>query len=385
MTEESFNHGGMIYHQAKQMGVHPTNVLDFSANINPLGPPVSVTTAIQRALPMIVHYPDSTQSEVKNTLADYFGLRSSHFLIGNGASEIIDLLFKALNPKRIVVFEPAFSEYKRAAKRHGIPVLQVPLWKTQDNLWRVQGKSAPNPTELYNYEMLKQSLRRYTLVLRTGDVVVLNIPHNPTGLCFHLDSWYLLAQEWMQQGVRVIVDESFLDFLSDETRYTAIPKATDSESLFVVRSATKFYAIPGLRFGFAIGSSTLFQKIERYRDGWSVNQLAQVAASAAYKDREFQRQTHQWLETERAHVVRLWEAHPKLTLYMGKVNFFLLHFKNTELGSQVEEFLRTRNIMIRNCRNFEGLGASFYRVAIRTHNENEILYKAITDYLDGCK
>ena len=229
-------------------------------------------------------------------------------------------------------------------------------------------------------------------VLQSGDLVFLNNPNNPTGACVKARDWLTQAHAWQERGVQVVVDESFLDFVPDETDYTAIPHAVQSESLFVIRSATKFYALPGLRFGFAIGSSRHFHRIERLRDGWSVNQLAQIAAAEAYKDNGFKKDTRTWLAAEQEHVGRLWTKLPAersivapVTLHMGQVNFFLLQFHRPEIGHLVEQHLQSQRMLIRHCASFVGLELGFYRVAIRTAAENLALHQSVMSYLEARK
>ena len=351
-------------------------MIDFSANINPLGPPVSVMNALQGSLALIRHYPDPNHTEVREVLAQHFGVHPSQVLCGNGASEVIDLLLQSLKPTRVVVLEPAFSEYRRAAERHGIQVLSMSLLGPWNS-------SAPS---------FQLPLDELELVLHSGDLVFLNNPHNPTGTCVKARDWITQAHAWQERGVQVVVDESFLDFVPDETDYTVIPHAVQSESLFIIRSATKFYALPGLRFGFAIGSSSHFHRIERLRDGWSVNQLAQIAAAEAYKDNGFQKDTWGWLHAEQEHVRRLWAKVPAgrpavatVTLHMGQVNFFLLQFHHPEIGHLVEQHLQGRGMLIRHCASFVGLESGFYRLAIRTAAENLVLHQAVMSYFETLK
>ena len=383
-----FDHGGQVHHYATLHGTSVNDIIDFSANINPLGPPALVLNAMQAALSVVRHYPDPNHTAVKEVLAQHFRVKPSQILCGNGASEVIDLLLQSLKPQRVVVLEPAFSEYRKSAQRHGIPVLAVSLLGT----WNPSVQPSASSQHLFPRDLddgrpvpIRLPLDELNIILRPGDLVFLNTPHNPTGACFKPREWMTNAKEWQERGVRVVVDESFLDFLPDETQYTAIQQAVQSESLFIIRSATKFYALPGLRFGFAIGPSGHFHNIEDLRDGWSVNQLAQIAAAVAYKDKGFQRDTWEWLQAEQQHVRQIWAEIPNTTLYMGQVNFFLLHFHHPGTGQLVEQHLHSRGMLIRNCSTFAGLKSGFYRIAIRTETENLVLYQEVTSYLETLK
>lgn len=367
-------HGGRVYQNAKLRNTNVRNVLDFSASINPIGPPHSLVRAVEQAIPLVRYYPDTTHEGVKHAIAARFHVEVENLMCANGASEVIDLLLQSLQPKRVVILEPAFSEYRQAAKRHGIPTLHLPLEMNRGTAG-VEGTSMS----------VNLPLRRLNETLDAGDLLFVNTPHNPTGVTFRLDAWISYAHQWMDQGITIAVDESFLDFFSDEMGYTAMYEAVQSENLFVIRSATKFYAMPGLRFGFAVGSATHFQNVERLRDPWSVNQLAQVAAQVAYKDVPFQRRTWEWLKSERLFVQQAWDERESWTLHMGEVNFFLLRFHDLNEARSLEQHLQEHGMFLRDCSTFMGLGVGVYRVAMRTRAENAALQKKVSDYFGASK
>ncbi|MCL6594344.1 MAG: aminotransferase class I/II-fold pyridoxal phosphate-dependent enzyme, partial [Alicyclobacillus sp.] len=195
-------HGGRVYEYAQASGKGWQEVMDFSANINPLGPPQTVLRAIVAALPQVQHYPDAHHAQVRAVLARRFQVPPESLVCGNGASELLELAFRQLQPRRVWVCEPAFAEYALAAQRLRVPVIRAAL--------RWSGQRAELP-----WDKLDSGLR-------PGDAVVLNNPHNPTGACWPLTSWWGVLEHLLAAGIGVVVDESFADFLPDESRFSLL-------------------------------------------------------------------------------------------------------------------------------------------------------------------
>ncbi|MFB5189525.1 pyridoxal phosphate-dependent aminotransferase [Alicyclobacillus fastidiosus] len=355
-------HGGKVYEYADTYGIELAKVLDFSANINPLGPPKRVLQAIERALPYVVHYPDARQLSVKEAIARAHGLETTSVLCGNGATEVMELVFRAVRPSRTFVLHPAFSEYAAIADRVGSPLTALPLTHTDDG-WTL-------PLEALNEQ------------LQPGHLVVINTPHNPTSSVWPWPTLQACVARWCRRGVFVVIDESFIDFLPDVRAISAIEDAAVTKRLFVVRSATKIYSIPGLRFGFGIGHREFVREIERNRDGWSVNALAQAAACAAYQDLAFLESTRRWLEEEKVYLEKTWGADRRLTWHAPSTNFFLVDFRSTDIAQNVVQSLVGAGIFCRSCADFQGLGARYVRFAIRSHADNVQLWRAVADAMD---
>jgi len=363
-------HGGRIYEYAEKSGRSSDELLDFSANINPMGPPKSVMTAISGALDGIRHYPDARHIEVIQAICSKYPIAAAQSVVcGNGASEVIDLTIRALTPRRVFLFEPAFAEYQQAAERVRAEVLHISLFKG--------GSFGESLTDLG--ELLHDVVSR----CRPGDLVVINNPHNPSGLCWRREELILFVDRLGEREVMVLVDESFMDFLPDESGRTVIQDTQHLKNLIVVRSATKMYAIPGLRFGFGVAHADLVRKIEVNRDRWSVNHLAQVAVIAAYQDEKFVRETWHWLQAEQRFILETWGSHTAVQLYPPSVNYFLIHVRDDLPIENIVARLEREGMFVRRCDSFKGLGAFDIRIAIRSHEDNERLWNAFDDALRG--
>ncbi len=353
-------HGGRVYEYAAATGRKLADVLDFSANINPLGPPESAMEALLSALPLIRHYPDARHTAIKHVIAGANGIPADSLFCGNGAIEVLELIFRAIQPKRTFVFSPAFSEYERIA--------------------RLYGSSEQIPLDIQ--ETVRLPLDRFNRRLQAGDAVVLNNPHNPSGVYWAKSDWMKHFTMWAEAGVFILIDESFIDFLPNPEDVSAVGEAACRKRIFVIQSATKIFSIPGLRFGFGVAVPEMVDRIEQTRDSWSVNALALAAASAAYQDHAFIDRTRGWLREEQSFIRKTWGSHEDIHVYPTSVNFFLARFLNGDICDELERGLQSNGMFVRRCSQFTGLGREYLRIAIKTRADNERLWREVSRLLD---
>ena len=355
-------HGGRVYEYVEQRGGAVDEIVDFSANLHPLGPPLSVLCALQKALPLVRHYPDARHLRVKEVLAKRYGVWPENLVCGNGALEVLALLLHTLAPKRTWVMEPAFHEYEAIARRAGAQIEHVSMMSGM------------------RFELPLQKIAESA---HAGDCVILNTPHNPSGMHVRKADVSDMVHRLVSRNVDVLIDESFLDFLEDESSESWMLESTANTHLHTIRSATKVFAIPGLRFGFAVLHADVACKIEGDRDGWSVNALAQEAAIAAYQDQEWMPKTIQWLVQQKAFIRSSWGLDPRIHVYPFAVNFFLVKFANPAVCRFVQNELQKNGFFVRNCDSFQALYASHIRIAIRTEEENRALWGAYLKAMDA--
>ena len=346
---QRFVHGGNIYEANPARG----EWLDFSANINPLGLSASVRRAIENGIPRLVHYPDPSARALKQAISEHYGVPPEGIVLGNGGAELFYVLFHAVRPRRVLLPVPSFSEYERAALSAGAEVVYVPLREAED--FRVDEKTL-------------------CAQMRAGDCLIFGTPNNPTGRRVEPNALAHILNEAQRNGVLVIADESFMDFCVDAAEVTARSFAAQYDNLVVVQSLTKFFAIPGLRLGFAVVSSPLAKRMDDAKDPWNTNLLAQAAGVAALADSEYQRRTLAWLETEREFLFQALKALDGVKAYPPTVNFILLRLASSwGSASAFCAGMRAKGILIRDCSNYPGLDGSFVRVAVRKREENEKL------------
>jgi L-threonine-O-3-phosphate decarboxylase len=354
-------HGGNIVWASALAGCPPSAVLDFSASISPLGPPDSVVKAIGSHLHSICHYPDPNYSELRLALSRFHQVASEWILPGNGSAELLTLAARELGElSATVLMTPAFGDYSRALAAYGGNVLSWSLVKDRE----LRGFEAATIADLSGILDFGKINPNYGLIL--------NNPHNPTG--------FLISREAIASCLEcfklVIVDEAFMDFLPPHLEQSLIGLVEEFPNLVILRSLTKFYAIPGLRFGYAIAHPERLQRWQSWRDPWSVNTLAAAAAIASLADTEFQQQTWQWLPDARNELFTGLTQIPGLQPFRGAVNYLLVHTQHSSLELQ-RKLLHQHQILIRDCMSFPELGDAFFRVAVRTSAENQRLLTAL--------
>lgn len=358
-------HGGNLTHAAREYGLSPRDFLDFSANINPLGPSPAIYEAIRANLWQIRHYPDPDCQEIKSVLSGYLGVDSLCLMIGNGAAELIYLLARVLSIRRALIPVPTFSEYALAVTAAGGEVNYVAADEAT-------GFTLP----------LDGLLDRLPGV----DALFLCTPNNPTGVLIPRRDLEVLLDAAIVHRTMVIVDEAFMDFVPEREEHTSLPMAGKHPGLILLYSLTKFLAIPGLRLGALVAPFRLVQKLTRVRDPWSVNALAQVAGVAGLKDGDYMKATRALVAREREFLFQQLSRLPGLRPYPGAANFLLVDV--TATGYSAEELVRQlgfRGILVRSCANFTGLGSGYIRLAVRGREDNLILLETLGRVLDGAR
>ncbi len=350
-------HGGRIFRLAQALGVAPDAILDFSASINPYGPPQSVKDAIIRHVDHIRWYPDADASSLRNTIATRHGIPLESLLLTNGASEAIDLAIGAREWRHVWVLDPAFSEYRAAAQRHRLSVSPLSLTEAFDIPW----------------DTLKSQVE-------AGDLVIINNPHNPSGRAYQAIDLHAPIQALIKKDAAVLIDEAFVDFLPDPGAASLVGDRS-SAHLLVIRSLTKFYAIPGLRLGYVAGDPHWIAAMREHQDGWSVNQLALEAGEASLADGAFDEMTRQWLGFAQQQVKALWPGELPVIPTFTDVNFFLLRWGSVARAQQLAQSLRQQGILVREANGFRGLHPATWRVAMLRPEDNQALYHAVSALL----
>jgi threonine-phosphate decarboxylase len=354
------DHGGTVFATARALGIATSELLDFSASINPLGPPPGVRQAIVEALDSLVHYPESEASELRRAVAEFHGLLDENICLANGSTELIYLLPRLVAGRRALIVAPPFSEYGRALSQAG---------------WEVEHHT------LSAHDGFALHLERMALDLAKGyDLLLMANPGNPTGRCYALKEISLLLQLCQQQHCFLVLDEAFMDFCEAESAKSLISSSRDA---LLLRSLTKFYALPGLRLGFAIGHPDLIRHVASLRMPWSVNTLAQVAGMAALADTGYCQQTLELIKTERHYLSKELGALPALRVFPSAANFLLLELPAAWSARQLQGAFLSSRLLLRDCGNFVGLSDRFIRVAVRSRGENERLVGLFKDILTG--
>lgn len=360
-------HGGNLAWAAALAGCPAEAIVDFSASISPLGPPTSAIAAIQSQIGNLRHYPDPNYSDLRLALGELHQLPPEWILPGNGSAELLTLAGRELAKlAATVLITPAFGDYYRTLAAHNAKILEFSLsWETRD--WRL-GTGTQKGTEstfpLYPYTSAKDS------------ALLINNPHNPTGKLFSRAA----ILPYLEQFALVVVDEAFMDFVPPDEEQSLISLVQEYANLVVLRSLTKFYSLPGLRLGYAIAHPDRLRQWQSWRDPWPVNTLAAAAAIAAIQDHEFQARTWQWLPPTREQLWAGLAAIPGLQPQPSAANFLLVETQQSSLQLQ-QKLLQQHRILIRDCLSFQELGDRFFRVAVRSQADNQLLLTALNSVM----
>ncbi|MCK5803721.1 MAG: cobyric acid synthase, partial [Lentisphaeria bacterium] len=306
---------------------------------------------VNRHLEEVAHYPSLRADALVETLSATMSAPASTVVAGNGSTELLYALFRALAPRRVVIPSPAYGDYAVAAKLVGTEILPVVL-------------SAENGFAL-DFDALAD-------LGREGDMLVLGRPGNPTGLAPPASKIRALAQRLPERTI--LVDEAFVDFLeSDRTLLDDRPP-----NVIVLRSLTKFYAIPGLRLGYAVAEVDVAAKLREQIPPWSVGTLAQAVGVAALRDQDYADETRRCTAEYRVALQQELARFSTLRVFPGTANYLLLQRQDGESARNLADvLLRDHRIAIRVCDNYVGLDDTFFRVAVRLPQENERFLDAL--------
>ncbi|MBF0779545.1 MULTISPECIES: threonine-phosphate decarboxylase CobD [unclassified Granulicatella] len=356
-------HGGNVDKIARQLGIDATQLVDFSANINPLGMPKSLKQKFGELLALTQHYPDIEYTVPREYIARYEQVSLEHVLLSNGAAQAFFEVAQALNPKRLLILAPTFSEYRQAFSQVGTEIIEYVLHADNEYMW--------------TFEEICPSVD----ILEKDDVVLICNPNNPTGQLVDIIELEKLAQYASQKHFRLLIDEAFIDFVYPRQAHSFVGYLHKYPRVILFKSLTKFFAIPGLRLGYALSGDThLLQTIMNTRVPWSVNGLASAAIPILLEDTHYHHQTHQWLAQEKEWLYEQLSQFKQCRVFYPRVNYI---FFECAASLNLVQALLQKGILIRSCQNYTSLTAHHYRVAVKSREHNELLINALKSIFLG--
>lgn len=353
-------HGGNIYKKARELGISEKEILDFSANISPLGLPEAIKRAMIDAVEGVVNYPDPDCARLREAISEDIAregiaIPPEWIVCGNGGADLLYRLAFGLKPRRVLLPVPAFVEYEEALTAAGAVMCYYRMGE--------------------DFTVREDILERITEDI---DLVVLCNPNNPTGLLTERALLLQIAARAKAVGAHVLVDECFLEICEREAAYTLKSFLADYDNLILLKSFTKLYAIPGVRLGYLLSADAeVLARVNRAGQAWSVSHLAQCVGVAALGEADYKRRV---IEVVAMELRFLKEELSKLpvVLYDGAANY--LFFRTPGIWD-LDARLEKQGIMIRNCGNYVNLSGDYWRVAVKSHAENERLLAALRHIL----
>ncbi|SHJ84352.1 threonine-phosphate decarboxylase CobD [Paramaledivibacter caminithermalis] len=356
----TIKHGGNIYEVAKKYGISEGEIIDFSANINPLGIPNKLKATIISNIEALKNYPDPDYKDLVTAIAKYNNIDEDFVIPGNGATEIIFKIVEAIKPKKSLLLAPTFLEYERALKNVQSDVIYYLL--NESNGFNIDKNDL--------LEKLEDDI----------DLVVLCNPNNPTGQIIEKDTLVEILIECKNKGISLMIDEAFIEFVDKEEEHSLIRCLADFDNLFIIRALTKFFAIPGLRIGYGLLSNKNIKKrIINKKEPWTINGFAAICGDVLFEDYEYIKKSKEFFRVERENMYSELKKLRGLKVFKPHANY--IFFKVLEENIDLKDRLICRKILIRKCDNYVNLSNSFYRVAIKDKESNAELIKAIREVL----
>lgn len=341
-----YAHGGNIHEITRGK---KQKYIDFSASINPLNIPCRIKRELFNKFSQIKHYPDIESFDLHERIAKYWKINPENILVTNGSIEGIYLITQTYLPKHACVPVPSFTEYEKAARIFNSRVY-MPHLRESNN---------------FNLDIKK---------LPETDMLVIGNPNNPTGN-------YLITEPDLIKKMpfkKIVIDEAFMDFEEKKHQPSLIRYALGDKKIIVLRTFTKFFALPGLRIGYIIAHKDTIKQLRRNQIPWSINFLAQTAAEIILDDTAFINRTLREIKKEKNFIIQQFRGIKKIRLFPSSANFFLLKINDKKISSVfLRGALLKQSIIIRDCSNFRGLNNKYIRIAVRSRKENLKLIQAI--------
>lgn len=347
-------HGADIYTASETSGYKEDDIIDFSSNINPLGIPKTVALAAVSSIKYTDRYPDIMSRKLIDAISLYENVPKEFIFVSNGAAEAIYRISACLKPETGLITAPSFSEYEKSMKLFG--------------------------TDISYYCMKEENSFKTTddilnCINEKTDLVFICNPNNPTGQLTEKSILEKMIVKLKERNAFLVVDECFLDFAENSKNYSTVDLLNKYDNLIVVKAFTKIFAMPGIRLGYCMSSNEeLINNLKSMGPPWNVSTIAQAAGIAAVKELEYIKRTVSYVKEQRNFIfdelkktgIKAFESH---------ANYILI---KTDILDLKEQMLK-KKILIRSCSNYVNLSREYYRIAVRTREENKMFMEKLKE------
>ncbi|MDO5302012.1 MAG: histidinol-phosphate transaminase [Tissierellia bacterium] len=351
-------HGVNLFDLQKKYNFSPEEVMDFSSNINPLGPSPKALSALRENVAMASVYPDPEYVDLLGEISRYAHVESEHLILGVGTTELIQDYIAYVKPERALLNSPCYSEYENELRRNGAEIFHYNL-DYKENF-------------AINVEEVIQLINEHDIGL-----YVLTNPNNPTGSILRRVEVERILQ---QTNVQLLIDETYVEF-TDRSVYSSAPYAEKNPRMLVVRSTSKFFSTPGIRLGYGITSDEgALESIGGGQSLWGINIFAELMGKIMFHDEEYKDRTFNHIQKEKDRMISALESLDQLKVFPSFGNFVLVKIKEGHTAAELREFLLPRKIVIRDCSTFQNLDERFFRFCILTTEANTLLLEGIREF-----
>lgn len=341
-------HGGRLLEFSKS----GKKYIDFSASINPYGIDPNLKDILKESIDILVHYPNQDYSEIKALISRKHDVSEDSIYLGNGANSIIFRLFSIFDKElNICIPTPSFETYRLAAESVSADIVY------------------------YDMNGFKITDRIFDKLSDNIDVLVLTNPNNPTGYLIEEELLQRLLEYCKAENIFVLLDECFLEFVEDGEKYSQISNLSKYTNLAILRSLTKLYAFPGLRFGYLLTENKkIIENLSKLTPSWDINTLALEAAKFSLT--QDMSQVVLKIQKEKSILLNNLKS-IGIEVFDSKANFLLCRYKKN-----LSNALLNQGVIVRDCSDYRGMDDTYFRVAVRTNSDNMILFENIKELIE---
>jgi len=355
-------HGGNIFDFENEQ------LIDCSANINPLGIPLCFQEALLERMKEWTYYPDRKYRSLKKSIACYLGLENEEWILpSSGAMELISIAMEAYPFEKLLLFTPTFSEYERKAKQLKMPVERIPLSERDE---------------------FQPNLEKMIEKVEKDSLIILCNPNNPTGVLVSTKELLVWIEKVQHKGGYVLIDEAFIEFTDQYPRTSLIPAGLSLDHLLIVRAATKFFGMPGVRLGYGVTRNAQWREsIQQRMDPWHIHIGAVIAGEVIFHDKEYIQFSRQWIQKERLYCYKELQGISALKAYPSQGNFHWIRLlPSAQMDAwELQQKLLEDHILIRSPQGFYNTDSYFFRLAIKNHRENQYVLHFLQKKLENKK
>ena len=335
----------------------------YNTNLNPMGIPETVKKALSENIDSIIRYPIDYYSNLKKAIAEYVSCAEEHVLLGNGLSDLLRLCSSLIVPKKALLLKPSATEYENVLNIFGAEIDYYDLDETED---------------------FKPDVKNLATHLDSSyDMLIIGNPSNPTSQLISREDMSLLADACKQLDIFLIIDEMYIEFTEDCAKLTSIPLTLDYDNIVVLRSVSKFFAVPGLRLAYAIMNNPEYKTIlDITSTPNNVSTLTAAGCIAMFKDEKYISESRSIIHTERSLIYSAMSTNKNIKLYKPYANFMLARIlKDDVYALDLEEHCKIKGLLIRNCDNIRGLDNKYIRFCFMNPKQNDLLVNTLLELL----
>lgn len=352
-------HGSDLEKVAEHYKIPKDSIVNFGANVNPLGLSEKVKGEVARHLDIISSYPDREYTDLRRVIGSYCHVSPDYVMVGNGSTELIALLIEQRCPKKTLILGPTYSEYAR----------ELSFSESIQEYYHL------NPDENFRLD-----ISDFTKKLQNCyDLLIICNPNNPTSSAVTTEEMRRILEICRELQTFVMVDETYVEFASDVSEVTAMSLVEDFDNLMILRGVSKFFAAPGLRLGYGVtGNTSFLAAVKEHQIPWSLNSIGAFAGKLMLEDTEYIQKTRSLILSERARMLQELRRFPQITVYEAQANFILIHIhKDRITAADVFVSCIKNGLMIRDCSSFQCLEGEYVRFCIMRPEDNLRLLKAL--------